>query len=62
MEINSKTDIQNIATNHSGDIDYKGFVNIYREYAKEPYSFLTIDTTLLASNPLGFRKKVLVPL
>ena len=62
MEINNKTEMQNIATNHSGDIDYKGFVNIYRECAKEPYSFLTIDTTLPASNPLGFRKKVLVPL
>ena len=40
------------------DIDYKDFMKIYRECTKEPYSFLTIDTTLLASDPLRFRKNV----
>ena len=33
-------------------------MKIYRECTKEPYSFLTIDTTLLASDPLRFRKNV----
>ena len=58
MKINNKRDLQNISINHSADIDYKDFVNIYRECTKEPYSFLTIGTTLPASNPLRFRKNL----
>ena len=52
MKINNKRKSQNIALNHSPDIDYKDFVKIYREYIKEPNSFLTIDTTLPANDPL----------
>ena len=58
MRINSKRELQNIAINHSADIDYKDFIKIYRECTKEPYSFLTIDTTLPARNPLRFRKNL----
>ena len=58
MKINSKREFQNIATNHSTDIDYEDFVKIYRECAKELYSFLTIDTTLPASDALKFRKNL----
>ena len=57
MKISNKRELQNIDINHSADIYYKYFVKIYREYTKEPYSFLTIDTTLPASNHLKFRKK-----
>ena len=46
MKIENKKELQNIATNHSADIDYKDFVKSYRDCTKEPYSFLTIDTTL----------------
>ena len=38
--------------------DYKDFLKIYRNCTKEPYSFLTIDTTLPADNPVRFRKNV----
>ena len=55
-EINNKRELQNIATNKSADINYKEIVEIYRECTEEPYSFLTIDTTLPASDPLRFRK------
>ena len=58
MKINNKRELQNIAINHSADIDYKDFMKIYRECTKEPYSFLTIDTTLSVSNPLRFRKNL----
>ena len=58
MKINNKRKLQNIAINYSADTDYKDFVKIYREYKKEPYSFLIIDTTLPASDPLRFRKKL----
>ena len=58
MKINNKRELQNIALSHSADIGYKDFMKIYRECTKEPYNFLTIDTTLLSSNPLRFKKKL----
>ena len=47
---------QNIAINHSADIDYQDFIKIYRECKKEPFNFLTIGDTLPASDSLRFRK------
>ena len=40
VKINNKKELQNIAITHSVDIGYKGFMKIYRECTKEPYSFL----------------------
>ena len=34
MKINNNRELQNISINHSGDIDYKYFMNIYRECTK----------------------------
>ena len=62
IKINNKRELQNIAINHSADINHKGFVKIYRQCTKEPHSFLTTDTTLPASDPLRFRKSLLIPL
>ena len=56
MKIRTKIELQNIAINHSADIDYKEVMNIYRECTYKPYSFLTIDTTLPADIPFRFRK------
>ena len=56
MKIHKKRESQKIAINHPTDIDYKDFLKIYRNCTKEPYSFLTIDTTLPADNPMRFRK------
>ena len=39
MKINNKRELQNIAINHSADIDHKDFMKIYRDCTKEPYSF-----------------------
>ena len=58
MKSNSKKDFKNAAVDHSADIDYKDFIRIYRECMKEPYSFLTIDTTLPVTDPLRFRKNL----
>ena len=58
MKINNIKELQNIAINHSADIYCKDFIKIYRECVKESYYFLTIDTTLPASNPLRFRKNL----
>ena len=58
MKINNKRELQYIAINHCADIDYHNFKKIYREYTKEPYNFLAIDTTLPASDPLRFGKNL----
>ena len=53
MKINNRKDLQQIAIDHSADIDYKDFLKLYRNCPKEPYSFLTIDV----HNPtMKFRK------
>ena len=59
MKIKNRKELQNVAINHSADIDYNDFVKIYRECTRKTYSFLTIDTTLPASDPLKFRKNLL---
>ena len=56
MKIHNKRELQQITINHSADIDYKDFLKIYRNCTNEPYSFLTIDTTLPADYLMRFRK------
>ena len=62
MKIHNKRELQQIAINHSADIDYKNFMKMYRKCTSEPYSFLTIDTILPANNSLRFKKNFLDPL
>ena len=45
-KIPNKRELQQIATNHSSDINTKYFANIYRKCTAEPYSFFVNDTTL----------------
>ena len=59
MKIANKRELQQIALNHSSDINIKDFMNIYKKYTKEPYSFLVNDTTLPSDDPLRFRKNLL---
>ena len=54
MKILNKRELQQIALNHSSDIDFKDFMKIYKDCTKEPYSFLVNDTTLQSGNPLRF--------
>ena len=58
MKNHNKRELQDIVINHSADVGYKDFMKIYRECTKEPFNFLTIDTTLPASDPLRFRKNL----
>ena len=39
MKIPNKRELQEIALNHSSDIDFKGFIKIYKKCTAEPYSF-----------------------
>ena len=57
-KIPNKRELQQIAINHSSDINTKDFANIYRKCAAEPYSFLVNNTTLASNNPLRFRKNL----
>ena len=58
MKIDNRRELQQIATDHSADIDYKVFLKIYRNCTKEHYSFFTVDTTLPADDPMRFRKNL----
>ena len=58
MKIPNERELQQIALNHSSDIDFKDFVKIYKKYTDKPYSFLVNDTTLASDNPLRFRKNL----
>ena len=57
-KIQNKRELQQIAINHSSDINTKDFANIYRKCTSEPYSFLVNYTTLASNNPLRLRKNL----
>ena len=46
MKIPNKRELQQIAFNHSSDIDFKDFMKIYKKYTTVKYSFLVNDKTL----------------
>ena len=45
MKTPNKRELQQIASNHLSDIDFKDFMELYKNYTKEAYSFLASDTT-----------------
>ena len=55
-KIPKKRELQQIASNHSSDIDFADFMKLYKDYTKEIYCFLVNDTILSSDNPLRFRK------
>ena len=60
MKIPNKRDIQEIASNHSADIEiYKRSMKIYKGYTEQPFSFLVTDMNLTSDNPVRFRKSLL---
>ena len=59
MKIPNKRELQQIAFSHSSDIDFQDFINLYKKFTVEPYSFLVIDTTLPSDNSSCFRKNLL---
>ena len=58
MKILNKRELQQITNNHSSDIDFKDFMNVYRKCTAEPYYFLVIYDTLASVNPLHFTKNL----
>ena len=41
---------------YSADINYKGFMKLYKKFTAKPYSFLVINTSLALDNTLRFKK------
>ena len=56
--IPNKKELQQIAFNHSSDIEVKNLMKLYKDYTKETYLFLVNKSTLSSENPLRFRKNV----
>ena len=58
MKIPNKRELQQIAINHSSDINTKDFIKIYKKCTDKPYSFLVDDTTIALDDPFRFRKNI----
>ena len=56
MKIGNKKELKRIAEEKSGDLGYKDFLEMYNYCMKKPYSFMTIDASLLL---LYHSKKIL---
>ena len=59
MKVPNKRALQQIAFNHSSDIDFQDFMNLYKKCTAKPYSSLVIDTALTTDNSSRFRKNLL---
>ena len=59
MKILYKREFQQTAFNHSSDIDFKDFMNLYRKCTAKPHSFLVTDADLALANPSHSRKNLL---
>ena len=61
MKIRNKRELPQTAFNHSSDIDFQVFMNLYKKCTGKPYSFQVIDTTLApddSSQKESFRNNI----
>ena len=54
MKVPNKRELRQISFNHSSDIDFQYFMNLYKNCVEKPYFFLVIDTTLPSDNSSPF--------
>ena len=59
MKIPNKQELQEIVFNHSSDVEFKDFMNLYEKFTAKPYYFLVIDANLVSDIPSRFRKNLL---
>ena len=52
LKISKKQELQQITFNHSSDIVFKDFMNLYKKCTAKTYSFLVIDATLASENKI----------
>ena len=55
MKTSKKQKLQQIAFSHSSDIDFKDFMNLYKNCTVKLYSFSVNNTTVTPNNSFGFR-------
>ena len=54
IKIQSKKELKNITEENSGDVDFKDFLKIYKDYKNEPYSFMIIGITVCGDSGMRF--------
>ena len=59
MNFSDKRELQQIAFNHSSDVDLQDFMNLYKKCTAKPYYFLVVDTTIASDNFSCFSKNLL---
>ena len=59
MKIPNKWELQQITFNHSSDVGFNDFVNLYKKCTAKPYYFSITDATLALDNPSCFGKNLL---
>ena len=59
MKIQNKKELQQVASNHSFDINIKESIILYKIFTVKPYFFLAINTSLASDNSLNLRCNLL---
>ena len=49
MKIPNKRKVQQLTSSHTSDKEFKDFMKLYKDYTKEPYSFLAWTIATLSS-------------
>ena len=55
MKIPNKRELQQITINHSSDIDFRDFMNLYKKCTAKLNSFLVIDPNVASDNTFSER-------
>ena len=59
MKTPSKQELQQTAFNNSSDIDFKDFINLYKNCTAKLYSLPVINATHASDKPSRFKKNLL---
>ena len=59
MKIPNKRELQQVAFNHSLDIYFQDFPNLFKECNLKSFPLLVINTTLLSDNSSRFKSNLL---
>ena len=59
MKLPNKWELEQDVYNHSSEVDFKDFMNLYKKCTAKPYYFFVNDVILASENPLCFRKNLL---
>ena len=60
MKIPIKRELQQMASNHLLDIDFKNFMKLYKEYTKESYLFLVNKATFIIRQSITIQEELII--